>query len=263
MTLLATPIEADLPLYFGAGEELFGLYQPAGTSADKAVLLCPPLGQEQIRCHRLYRQLAHALAAEGVAVLRFDYYGCGDSAGASDQVDWQRCLVDTRDAANELRQRSKVDRIIAFGARLGGSIALAASAAARFSELVVWDPVLDGSVYVASMDAMQDGLRQDSQRFCTPRPASDAADQWLGFPIGKGLRQQLMELRCGPATVPAWVLDSLEPEVAREWQRLGVHASRVKVLQPATPWDDLGRLEMAILSHTVIQAVKTHLREVA
>ena len=95
MTMPTTPIEADLPLYFGADAELFGLYQPADASAGKAVLLCPPLGQEQIRCHRLYRQLAHALAAEGIAVLRFDYYGCGDSAGASDEVDWQRCLTDT------------------------------------------------------------------------------------------------------------------------------------------------------------------------
>ncbi len=262
--MLTTPIEADLPLYFGADAELFGLYQPAGASAGKAVLLCPPLGQEQIRCHRLYRQLAHALAAEGIAVLRFDYYGCGDSAGASDEVDWQRCLANTRDAANELRRRSRTDRIVAFGARLGGSIALAAAEAARFSELVVWDPVLDGTAYVARMDVMQAALRQDPQRFCSPRQASDAAGQWLGFPIGTGLRQALIELRCGPANVPTtWILDSLEPEAAREWQSLGFHASQVKTLQPPTPWQDLGRLEMAILSHAVIQAVTAHVRELA
>ena len=77
------------------------------------------------------------------------------------------------------------------------------------------------------------------------------------------MRQQLLELRCGPATVPLWVLDSLAPGTTREWQNLGVPASRVKVLQPATPWDDLGRLEMAILSHALIQAVTAHLQEVA
>ncbi len=263
MTMLTIPIEADLPLYFGADAELFGLYQPAGASAGKAVLLCPPLGQEQIRCHRLYRQLAHALAAEGIAVLRFDYYGCGDSVGASDQVDWQRCLADTRDAANELRRRCGTDRIVAFGARLGGSIALAAAEAACFSELVVWDPVLDGNAYVARMEAMQAALWQDPQRFCTPRQASDADGQWLGFPIGKGLRQPLLELHCGPANVPIWILDSLEPGATREWQSLGVHASQVKTFQPPTPWDDLGRLETAILSHAVIQAVTAHVRELA
>ncbi len=263
MTMLATPLEAELPLYFGAGGELFGLYQSAGTPARKAVLLCPPLGQEQIRCHRLYRQLAHALAAEGIPVLRFDYYGCGDSAGASAQVDWQRCLADARDAADELRQRSKTDRVIAFGARLGGSIALTAAAAARFSELVVWDPVLDGNAYVARLDAMQNALRRDPQRFCKPRLASDAADQWLGFAISKSLRQQLVELRCEPTTVPTWVMDSLAPTTTREWQSLGIDASRVNVLQPPTPWDDLGRLELAILSHALIQAVTAQLREVA
>ena len=53
----------------------------------------------------------------------------------------------------------------------------------------MWDPVLDGKAYVARMDAMQAALRQDPQRFCTPRQASDAAGQWLGFPVGTGLRQ--------------------------------------------------------------------------
>lgn len=262
MTMLATPLEAELPLYFGADGELFGLYQSAGTPAGKAVLLCPPLGQEQIRCHRLYRQLAHALAAEGIAVLRFDYYGCGDSAGTSAQVDWQRCVADTRHAADELRQRSGTGRVIAFGARLGASIALAAAAGARFSELVAWDPVLDGNAYVARLDAMQAALRLDPQRFRAPRQASDAADQWLGFAISEGLRQQLVELRSGPTTVPTWVLDSLAPGTAPEWQSFGIDVSRVEVLQPPTPWDDLGRLELAILSHALVQAVTAHLREV-
>lgn len=261
MTLMETHLEADQPLYFGAGGELFGLYQPAQAVASKAVLLCPPLGQEQIRCHRLYRQLAHALAAEGIAVLRFDYYGCGDSAGASDEVDWYRCIADSQTAANELRLRSRTEHIVAFGARLGGSIALAAASDARFAEVIVWDPVLDGRDYVARLDGLQAGICQDPGRFSMPRSLADVADQWSGFAVSARLRQQLAGLQPSPASVPTLVLDSLAPTKPRQWSQLGVDPDRVRALQPETPWEELGRLELAILSRPLIEAVVDYLRE--
>ena len=60
--------DPDIPCYFGPHHGLFGLYHPDSYGAHTAVLLCPPLGQDMIRCHRLYRQLAHALAGAGSAV---------------------------------------------------------------------------------------------------------------------------------------------------------------------------------------------------
>ncbi|WP_162258292.1 alpha/beta fold hydrolase [Frateuria sp. Soil773] len=259
---MATPLEAERPLYFGEGGELFGLYHAPGGRAGKAVLLCAPLGQEQIRCHRIYRQLAHALAAEGMAVLRFDYYGCGDSAGASAEVDWLRCIADTQAAAAELRRRSSVAQVVAFGARLGGSIALEAASPAHFAGLVLWDPVLDGDAYIARLDALQDELRVDPKRFGAPRPPAAAAGQWTGFAVSDRLRRQLAGLRPAPVPVPALLLDSLGPAAPRPWDRLGLGAERVRTLS-ATPWDDLARLEQAILSRPLIQAVANHLREPA
>jgi len=187
-----TPME--LPFHFGPGSDLFGLFHATGMPPRKAVLLCPPLGQDQIRCHRLYRQLAQALATDGIAALRFDYYGSGDSAGASDELDWQRCIDDTAMAADELRRRSGCERVIAFGARLGACIAVEAAASARLAGLIMWDPIVAGAAHVARLDAMQDALRQDvhhvaafGQRcrcsmagFCGER-ASAIGDRWLAF----------------------------------------------------------------------------------
>ncbi len=189
--MMITSPEAELPFYFGNDAALFGLFHAAGGPARKAVLLCPPLGQDQIRCHRLYRQLANALAGEGIPALRFDYYGTGDSAGDSADVDWDRCVADIAVAADELRRRSGADRIVAFGARLGGSLATTAMARARLAGLVMWDPVIDGGVYVSRLDAMQAALRQDGQRFTRPRSAADVAEQWLGFSISERLRLQI------------------------------------------------------------------------
>jgi len=255
--------EMEMPFYFGSERELFGLFHACGTPARKAVLLCPPLGQDQIRCHRLYRQLAQALAAEGIAVLRFDYYGSGDSAGGSVEMDWPRCLADTAAAADELRTRSGIDRVLAFGARLGGSIALASAMQARLAGIVAWDPVLDGRAYVAQLDALQSALRQDAQRFMVPRKADDIAAQWLGFAISEHFRQQIAALHIDRPSVPTLLLDSLSLDAPRPWGSFVTDAAAVKCMQPATPWDDPRRLEVAILSHPLIQAVTQHVREAA
>lgn len=252
--------EAAQPCYFGANGQLFGLYHAAVEVPSCAALLCPPLGQEMVRSHRIYRQLGSTLAAQGVAVLRFDYYGSGDSAGDGLDLDLERCVTDTVAAVGELRARSGCDHIIGFGARLGGSIALSAAVRAHFSELVLWDPVLDGAAYVAELDTMQDALRHDRMRFNKTRKAIDAADQWLGFPVSARLRGQLTEFRVAPTAIPTRLLDSTEPTFARHWDTLLSDGAAVTRLPSPTPWTELERVEHAILSPDLIRAVGDHFR---
>lgn len=252
--------EPAQPCRFGPSEELFGLYHAPNRPARGATLLCPPFGQDMIRSHRIYRQLADALVRQGIAVLRFDYYGSGDSAGDSGELDWTRCLSDTVNAAVELRARSGCARLIGFGARLGGSIALSATTAAHFSELLLWDPVLDGSTCVAKLDAMQDVLRVDPMRFSKPRTTADAAGQWLGFPVNAGLRQQLHTWHAASPSIPTVVFDSLPPIVTRNWGVLLGNTGSVIKLPSTASWDELDRLEHAILSPDLIRAVITHLQ---
>lgn len=255
--------DSEMPFFFGANGGVFGMYHAPAVQARRAVLMCPPLGQDLIRCHRLYRQLAQALSAQGLAVLRFDYHGTGDSAGASADVDWVRCVEDAVLAAAELRERAGVERIVAFGARLGGSIALAAAGRARFSEVIAWDPVLDGADYVDALDAMQAALREDAERFNSPRTHADVAEQWLGFDIGEGLRRQLSSLMVSGVDVPTLVLDSTSAAPGTRWERIVSARGRVTPIFPVTPWNDLRRLEAAILSQPLIQAVTGRLKETA
>jgi len=72
------------PFYFGApGKELFGcLHAPEPDCClDCGVVVCQPFGHEYVNSHRALRQLAKRLVDAGFPVLRFDYYGCGDSRG--------------------------------------------------------------------------------------------------------------------------------------------------------------------------------------
>jgi alpha-beta hydrolase superfamily lysophospholipase len=253
--------ETEIPFHFGAGSELFGLYHPAAAApiSRRAVVLCPPFGQDMIRCHRLYRQLAQALAGAGLPVLRFDYYGSGDSAGASGEFDWDRCIGDTVAAADELRARSGCAEVIAFGARLGANIASVSATRARFAGLVLWDPVFDGASYVARLDAMQAALPHDTNRFLKARPAVDVANQWLGFAVSDSLRRQVLKQHLEPSMVPTLLLDSIDPPEPRDaWSAPGQSVQTRRL--PATPWEDPERLELAILSHELIQAVNSHLR---
>jgi uncharacterized protein len=57
----------------------------------------------------LQRRLAHALAESGIATLRFDKRGCGESGGTADASDYDTDLVDNVAAVRYLRSRSEID----------------------------------------------------------------------------------------------------------------------------------------------------------
>ena len=250
---------ASEPCQFGHDGALMGMYHGVAGHAPVGLLLCPPAGQALVRTHRVYRQLAAGLAARGIPALRFDYRGSGDSAGDSLAMDWQHCLDDIRSAAAELRVRSGCAMVVGFGAQLGGSLALAAAPNAGFAQLILWDPVLEGAAHVATLDTLQEALRIDPMHYAQPRPKEDTDGQWLGFPVAPRWRAQLAAWRAQPPRVPTLVIDSLP--AAGDWSALA--GARVVTMQPATHWDDLHRLEHAVLAPGLLQRVGDALEQAA
>ena len=105
------------PLYFGSpSHALFGIYTPSdGNLGRTGAVLCPPIGQEGICAHRSLRVLSDRLAESGVDVLRFDYFGTGDSGGdfrSGSPTGW---LDDIRLAVQQLRDLAAVRRIVLVG----------------------------------------------------------------------------------------------------------------------------------------------------
>ena len=142
------------PFYFGApNASLFGCYHgPEAAGRDCAVVLCYPMGAEYIQFHRACRQLAALLAAAGFPVLRFDFYGCGDSSG--DGEEWRiRCwLNNISSAVEEIRSRSTAAKICLVGLRLGGTLSMMAGVEREdIDGLVLWDPVVSGRAYVEEL----------------------------------------------------------------------------------------------------------------
>lgn len=185
----ATAGEQIEPFFFGPpGRELFGCYhEPAAWPArEQGVVLCYPLGQEYLRSHRACRNLAAQLARAGFPTLRFDYYGTGDSQGASDEASLEQWLADLRLAVAELRARGGVERVILAGLRLGASLALRAAAQTpELAGLVLWEPIVSGPRYLAELRARHE---EALMRFFAP--PKDAAPgprprELGGFAIGE------------------------------------------------------------------------------
>jgi alpha/beta superfamily hydrolase len=137
------------PFYFGTRRRrLFGVYDPAHKigKAARAAVICHPWGNEQIHAYRTLRQLAARLSQDGFHVLRFDYYGTGDSAGDSGDNDFAGSRSDIETAMAELKDMTGVAKLTLVGLRLGACLAADACAgrAEEIDTLVLWDPLTAG-----------------------------------------------------------------------------------------------------------------------
>jgi alpha-beta hydrolase superfamily lysophospholipase len=134
----------------------FAWFHPAqGPSRSTGVVLCRPMGYEALCSYRTYSLLADTLAQAGFDVLRFDYPGTGDSAGADTDDDRVSAWIGGIEAAaRHIERLAGVSRIALFGVRLGA--ALAAQAAAQLGgvdSLVLWAPCASGRAFVREMRA--------------------------------------------------------------------------------------------------------------
>ena len=183
------------PFYFGRPEKsLFGIYHPP--SGDRArncgIVICHPMGREYILGYRALRQLAHQLARAGFAVLRFDYYGCGDSAGDGGEGSIMQWINDIEAAIEEVKHRGASSKICLVGARLGAALGVLVGVPRSDVEaIVLWDPVLDGKNYVSDLVAQhKEWLNERSTEIHTPESTQKTLEV-LGYPFSATLQEDL------------------------------------------------------------------------
>jgi len=185
--LMSSKLAGEIePFYFGEPiKPLFGCYHAPHAEPGRGcgVVLCYPMGHEYIQFHRAYRQLALHLSRVGFPVLRFDFFGCGDSAGNCEEGEIHQWLADISAAISEIRRRSHVVKVCLVGLRLGGSLAMMVGAArGDIGGMVIWDPVLCGTAYVEKLKM----LHQKMLGFAHVKPKGDTRGdkptEILGFP---------------------------------------------------------------------------------
>lgn len=185
------------PLYFGPlTEPLFGIHTPPeGESAPRGVVvICHPFGPEYERAHRALRQLASRLAETRYHAFRFDYFGCGDSAGDTEHGAVSRWVEDIRSATHEAEEETGFNSVTLVGLRLGASLAaLAGASGLSIDRLILWDPIVSGTSYLEE-------LARRHLTYVSARPGwsvisqADMLDEVLGAPLPPPLREGMARI---------------------------------------------------------------------
>lgn len=194
------PAERIVPFYFGPTDKrLFGCcHEPTQEKRRKCtVVVCQPIGHEYVNSHRALRQLSSRLCSAGFPVLRFDYYGCGDSSGSTEEGRIPQWLRDISTAISEARRRTGAVQVCLAGLRVGAALAMMSAAEQTGAEsLVLWDPVVNGKSYLDGLLRLQkEMLRFRPKPSSTERPL-DYVDV-LGFPLSRFLQAELKNV-CPP-----------------------------------------------------------------
>ncbi len=224
--------------------------------------------------HRTYRVLANRLSRAGFAVMRFDHFGAGDSAGAASDATFEDWIEGVDVAARELTKRTSTSRLAVVGLRLGGTLAaLAASRSApRTQHLLLWDPVVDGAAYLRELAVAHAGYLTEEMGREIPLPPTSPE----GFPteaLGHSLSHPQLEAlaRCDLSALASLgaehvsVVTTSEPaDVARLRARHAM-ARNVSFIPASTsvPWNSDAAVNDAVVPAEILDKLMARIEEVA
>jgi dipeptidyl aminopeptidase/acylaminoacyl peptidase len=178
------------------GKQVVGmLHRPPGRGPFPAVVFLHGFSGNSFEAHRLFLETARVLTTRGVASLRFDFRGSGNSAGAFSDLSIQTEIADARAAVRWVRKQPWADsrRLALLGMSMGGLVATQVLAADRaLRTAVLWNPV----VYAR---ALRDGWMNPAR--AAQLKKSGVAD-WFGWPVGRALYDDLGRidpLACAPS----------------------------------------------------------------
>lgn len=126
-----------------AGHTLRGIVTaPAGEGGHPCVVMLHGFGGSASGRRYFGTNLARALAREGIACVRFDFYGCGESDGEFSDMLFDGLLSDAADifAWASAQPWADPDRMFLAGHSLGGYVAASAAPEIRPRGLVLLSP---------------------------------------------------------------------------------------------------------------------------
>jgi dipeptidyl aminopeptidase/acylaminoacyl peptidase len=180
------------PVYLNSQNQLVVAtlhYPDSSESPFPAVLLCHGFSGHRIETRRLFVRFSRYLSEQGIASLRFDYRGSGESAGDFQNFTVRDYIRDGHAALRALTHdvRINAQRIGILGFSLGGCVAAyLASEHPGTKALALWAPVAEPL----------ETFRRNVEHF--PDLTQYKDDDYLehnGIPVGVRFLKQLGELR--------------------------------------------------------------------
>jgi pimeloyl-ACP methyl ester carboxylesterase len=183
------------PSFLGtADNRIFGVYHsPANTGKhSKSILLCHPFGHEYLCSYRIIRQLSDQLSRQGHHVLRFDWYGYGDSDGKPDKGNYTIWLNNIKDALDELLSTSGHTAASVVGLRMAGNLlSKASNDLSNVKNIILWDPVLSGKHWLNELKELHNSFL--NKKYSRLKNLS-SDKEFLGFPFSSSLQQEISSI---------------------------------------------------------------------
>lgn len=150
------------------GSQLFGvLHRPIGEVKAPVVIFFHGLAGHRVGKHRMYVLLSECLSHVGIASLRFDFRGSGDSEEAFSEMSINGEVSDALKALEFVANHPQLDpsRIGCFGRSFGGAITV--SAIHRFKtvkSVALWAPVFNAGQWEEQWEMVQTQKVDKEQR---------------------------------------------------------------------------------------------------
>lgn len=183
--------------FFFRDDQLFGCYHPAGgIGSARLLVICPPFFDEYRRSYKALADLANACSDQNINVLRFDYFGTGESYGALDQASVDGWRLDIESAIEEGIALSGADEVFLLGVRFGATLAAQARHVC-IKRYIFWDPVVRGSSYLSWLEEVNTDLKRSHHRLAKRISKKLENIEYEAFhlpmPLKNGINELLLE----------------------------------------------------------------------
>jgi alpha/beta superfamily hydrolase len=133
------------------------IHRPAGGRVKcPGVVFFHGFTGDRMESHWIFIKCARVLARHGIASLRFDFYGSGESEGSFNEATLQSEIADARSAIRFMQRQKGIDaaRLGLCGLSLGGCVAACVAPAAKAKALVLWSAVAHPVIFQQLSDRL-------------------------------------------------------------------------------------------------------------
>ncbi len=128
------------------------IHRPTGSAGRRrwpGVIFFHGFTGDRMESHWIFIKCARTLAQNGIASLRFDFYGSGESEGEFREVTLQGEISDAQAAVEFFRRQKGIDsrRLALVGLSLGGAVAASIASRAQVQALVLWSAVAHTEIF--------------------------------------------------------------------------------------------------------------------
>ncbi|NHV98469.1 MAG: alpha/beta hydrolase [Thaumarchaeota archaeon] len=162
------------------GERIHGVMHVPDETPAPTVVFCHGFTGNRVEAHRLFVRAARKMSREGIAAVRFDFRGSGESEGEFENMTVSSEITDLNSVLSFLLERNEVarDKIGVVGLSLGGAVSILTAARNQMVKAVCsWSSPAEFRIMSDGLKAFGADLKTVTEKGYVDLPS--------GFRVGK------------------------------------------------------------------------------